>query len=264
MIHQRHADQGKFLFEYRSYLPIAFIPLLATYLLLNTTYVLGSHNVQHAWEAVCCGISLLGMIVRVSTIGFVPEGTSGRNTKHQLATMLNTTGMYSMCRNPLYLGNYLIWLGVIAFPMNFTLVLLFTAAFWLYYERIIAAEESFLVNKFGDAYRDWCAVTPVFIPNPFLWRAPALQFCPRMVLRREYTTLFAIGLAFFTFDVVSHLVVEQRFYIEFSWTALAAFSTIQYIVLRTLKRKTTLLTPRNQPDRLQVEEVAAAPQEAAA
>ncbi|MGB8874133.1 MAG: hypothetical protein WCC75_12145, partial [Desulfobaccales bacterium] len=44
--------------------------------------------------------------------GLPPRGTSGRNTQGQVAETLNTTGIYSLVRNPLYLGNFLIWLGL--------------------------------------------------------------------------------------------------------------------------------------------------------
>ena len=57
-------------------------------------------------------ISVLGFLVRFYTIGTTPKGTSGRNTKEQVADVLNSSGMYSMLRHPLYLGNYLIWLGI--------------------------------------------------------------------------------------------------------------------------------------------------------
>ena len=49
-------------------------------------------------------------------VGFTPRGTSGRNTKEgQVAESLNTLGMYSMCRHPLYLGNLLMWLGIVMY-----------------------------------------------------------------------------------------------------------------------------------------------------
>ena len=48
-------------------------------------------------------------------MGFAPRGTSGRNTLGQVAEVLNTSGMYSVVRNPLYLGNFVIWLGLALF-----------------------------------------------------------------------------------------------------------------------------------------------------
>ncbi len=56
-------------------------------------------------------ISFFGLALRVIVVGHAPYGTSGRNTREQVADTLNTTGMYSIVRHPLYLANYLIILG---------------------------------------------------------------------------------------------------------------------------------------------------------
>ena len=51
-------------------------------------------------------------MIRIYTVGTTPAGTSGRNRDKQIAEKLNKTGVYSIIRHPLYLGNLLIWLGV--------------------------------------------------------------------------------------------------------------------------------------------------------
>ncbi|MDR2152686.1 MAG: DUF1295 domain-containing protein, partial [Helicobacteraceae bacterium] len=66
-------------------------------------------------------ISALGVAIRVYTIGYKHKGTSGRNTKTQQASALNTKGIYSLTRNPLYLGNFLIGWGVIVYTHSLTL-----------------------------------------------------------------------------------------------------------------------------------------------
>lgn|GEM_PF-2182834 len=64
----------------------------------------------------------------------------------------------------------------------------------------------------------------------------------RMVLRREYTTVFAIGVTFFVLDTVAHFLVEGAVYVDASWTALALICVVQYLVLRSLKKLTTVLS----------------------
>ena len=96
--------------------------------------------------------SVLGFLVRFYTIGTTPKGTSGRNTKEQVADVLNSSGMYSMVRHPLYLGNYLIWLGISLASFNIYFAVIMSLLFWLYYERIMFAEERFLERKFGDDF----------------------------------------------------------------------------------------------------------------
>jgi len=136
----------------------------------------------------------------------------------------------------------LIWVGIFAYTRSATIVTIFVLAFWLYYERIIAREELFLLGKFKHAYRDWCRKTPTFFPNPFLWIKPSRDWSMRMVLRREYTTVFAIGVTFFVLDTVAHFLVEGAVYVDASWTALALICVVQYLVLRSLKKLTTVLS----------------------
>ncbi|MCA9213131.1 MAG: DUF1295 domain-containing protein [Planctomycetales bacterium] len=244
MQHSRQARCGDFLFRWRSYLPILFLPFFA-YSFLTFSYLWNSHTLQHVWAAGCVLVALIGLLVRGLTVGFVSDGTSGRNTRKQRAEELNTTGMYSICRNPLYLGNLLIWVGVFSYTRNVSIVVIFVLTFWLYYERIIAREEVFLLGKFKREYRDWCRETPVFVPNPFLWSAPARRWSTRMVLRREYTSILAIGLAFFAMDTAAHFGVEKKIYVDLSWTLFAVSCGLVYIVLRFLKRHTSVLNAPN-------------------
>jgi protein-S-isoprenylcysteine O-methyltransferase Ste14 len=87
--------------------------------------------------------------------GYVPRGTSGRNTRWQVAETLNTTGMYSIVRNPLYLGNFIIVLGILLFVQVWWIVVIGIVGFWFFYERIVFTEEGFLRRKFGTVFLEW-------------------------------------------------------------------------------------------------------------
>jgi protein-S-isoprenylcysteine O-methyltransferase Ste14 len=91
---------GRWLFRWRSYLPLCMVVLFLV-ALRSFHYPYESHLLDEIWEMVCLGISLFGLGVRILTLGSVPSGTSGRNTRNQLANVLNTTGMYSIVRHPL-------------------------------------------------------------------------------------------------------------------------------------------------------------------
>lgn len=240
MLHIRQARCGDFLFRWRSFLPILFLPFFI-YSFLGMTYLQQSHHAQHLWAVACLLVSLLGLAVRAITVGFVSDGTSGRNTRRQRASELNTTGMYSISRNPLYLGNLLMWIGILAYTRSVGIVAVFVFVFWLYYERIVAREEIFLLGKFKREYREWCRRTPVFVPNPFLWERPARNWSTRMVLRREYTSILALGLGFFALDTAAHVAVEEKYYVDSSWSWFAATCTLIYVVLRYMKKHTTVL-----------------------
>jgi protein-S-isoprenylcysteine O-methyltransferase Ste14 len=153
------------LFARRGFLPLLIvIPVMA--LLLQPHYPLGSYPRYVAWMTFCAVIALAGQAIRFITIAHVPLKTSGRNRREQVAESLNTDGMYSVVRNPLYLGNCLSWLGLAAIPCSPTLWLLVLFIFWLYHERVIFREEAFLESKFGDVFRTWAERTPVFLPSP--------------------------------------------------------------------------------------------------
>ena len=57
------------------------------------------------------GIALIGQLIRIITIGLVYIVRGGRN-RRVYADDLVTTGIFSHCRNPLYVGNILILVGL--------------------------------------------------------------------------------------------------------------------------------------------------------
>jgi len=205
--------QGNWLFRRRSYLPLLGIPILLI-ALINSEYLerIFGDSVDNFWGFFSISISFLGLAVRCITVGYVPRGTSGRNTKSQVAETLNTTGMYSIVRNPLYLGNFIIILGLTLFIQVWWFALIVWVGFWIYYERIVLAEEEFLRKKFGDTFLQWAEKTPVFFPNFKNWKKPNLPFSFKTVLRREFSTFFSI-IASFSFSSAFRLsrgLLEKR------------------------------------------------------
>ncbi len=240
MITQRMTDEGNWIFRYRGVLPLLLV-FPAAWSMADFRYLGESHELQHIWSWGCVAISILGYILRITTVGFVPRGTSGRNTLAQRADSLNTSGWYSVMRNPLYLGNFLIGLGFVSTSVDLLLVLVYVGFFWLYYERVISAEECYLEQKFGAEYKAWAAVTPVFLPEFHLWRKPEMSFCTKTVLRREYSALLLIGVVFWVIDTIGHLIAEKRFYMDVSWTAFMLGCLTIFTILRSLKKHTHLL-----------------------
>lgn len=246
-IGQSLQKQGDFLFRWRSYLPLLLlIPGLIA--LFESRTLLDSYSdvVEDIAVAVGFAISLFGLAIRWVTVGFVPGGTSGRNTKDQRAHHLNTTGMYSVCRNPLYLGNFVAIMGVLVSVKILWLPVMGALAYWLYIERIIATEEGFLTRTYGDAYTEWAARTPAFIPDFRLWRRADLRFSMRTVLKREYNGLMAVCSAFFVNELLLDVLFHQEpllqwAYEDWAWLLMFGLATVSFIVLRTLKRKTRLL-----------------------
>lgn len=115
-------------------------------------------------------------------------------------------------------------------------------AFWLYYERIIYAEEAFLDAKFGEEFRNWATTTPTFIPRLRNWRPPSLPFSWKNVLKREYSGLLGIVVAFTLFEVLGDGLAEGEWQFGPGWIVWFGAGLFAYLVLLVLKRKTALLT----------------------
>ncbi|MAZ28702.1 MAG: lipid A phosphate methyltransferase [Cytophagaceae bacterium] len=240
--------QGDYLFKNRSHLPIIF---LITGLCVFIYGKMGGQTMINAlsteyYRFICLGICLLGLAIRVLTVGHTPKNTSGRNTcQGQVASQINTTGMYSLLRHPLYLGNFFMWLGVAMLTENLWFAVSFIFLYGLYYERIMYAEEAFLVEKFGSAYLEWAGRTPAFLPNPKNYRKPKYPFCIVKVLKKEKNGLAAIFLLFWIFDLAGNSALSKHLVIVYDfWFYAAASTCVIYLLLKVIKKK-NLLRERN-------------------
>mgnify|MGYP000140748097 CR=1 FL=1 len=248
LIRDRLAREGAFLFRWRSYVPLVLIPLIVLALPegRRVSEAIGP-AAEHLVFYVSVLVSFMGLAVRWFTVGFVPPGTSGRNTLAQRASELNTTGMYSIMRNPLYAGNFVVILGVLLCVKVWWLIAIFTLCYWLYIERVIAAEESYLEEKFGDAYRTWAARVPAILPRLSHWKPPNRPFSLPFLLRREYNGLLAVGASFFVLEVTLDVFVQHEPFgvwldEDFAWVALGVVTLTAFLALRFLKTRTTLLS----------------------
>ena len=232
---------GNYLFRWRSYLPLFTVPIIFS-ALPYYSYPFDSHLLNVAWETFCLAISFFGIFIRMITVGYTPKKTSGRNTKKgQVADYLNTKGMYSIVRNPLYLGNFFMGLGIFLFLCIWWVAFIYGLVFMLYYERIIFAEEQFLVKKFKQQYMEWATKTPAFFPKFSQWQNPELPFLFKKVLRKEYHGFFAIIIYMFALEVISEFSLHHYFKVDFMWKCLVGFGVIAYVVIRFLHKKTRFL-----------------------
>jgi len=188
------------------------------------------------WVAIAACIA--GFLVRSYTIGTTPKGTSGRNTQQQVAEQLNSTGMYSMVRHPLYLGNYLMWIGIVLFTKNISFAIIVSLLFWIYYERIMFAEERFLERKFGEAYLTWSLKAPAFIPKVSQFRKSNIPFSIITVLRREYSGILATVVGFAYVDLVINVMHNHHWMISRTMLIVLIVTTVIVLILRSVKHYT--------------------------
>jgi protein-S-isoprenylcysteine O-methyltransferase Ste14 len=237
LIHELEKS-GNWLFRRRSWLPVIILVLAAGYLFIANRSVI---YFNYTWEIICILVSVAGEIIRAYTVGHVPGNTSGRNVIDQLADELNTTGIYSIVRHPLYVGNFLMWLGPVLFLRSVWCAIIFVLAFWLYYERIIFAEEQYLRRKFGEAYDTWAFRVKAVIPRFRNYKKSALPFSFRNVLRREYNSIVNLFIVFALLDVLRNIAVTGRVYMEPMYITLLIVALLFWGVIRYLVKRTRFL-----------------------
>jgi len=241
--------QGNFLFKYRGTLPLIIlvigIAVFADYQIFNVENE--NYFLKYYYDYICLLVSFLGLFIRIFTVGYTPKNTSGRNTERQVADELNTTGIYSLLRHPLYIGNFFMWFGISLITKNIWFVCSFILFYWIYYERIMYAEEQFLRKKFGDVYVNWANKTNVLFPNFKNWQKPTLNFSIKKVLKKEKNGVLAIFIIFLFFKILSFILQNKNFdlnlflKLEIFWVVATILSLIIYLILKFLKYKTNIL-----------------------
>ncbi|MFC1619992.1 methyltransferase family protein [Candidatus Neomarinimicrobiota bacterium] len=178
---------GNFLFRNRSYTPVPLAIVLVW---------LAEVNLPSA----IVGLVLVfgGELLRLTAVRSFGRGVRTRQVgAHQLVTW----GLYAYTRNPLYLGNLLLWVGVVVFasgramPWMLGTVLIF---FLLQYTLIISLEEAKLRDLFGESYRRYCQAVPRVFPRirrkqDSVQTEKATLKIWRYAFRHERSTLWAIA-----------------------------------------------------------------------
>ncbi|MGZ3459106.1 MAG: methyltransferase family protein [Archangium sp.] len=156
---------GQVLFKFRSFTPVPVIATLAWLLYRSrATPGPGGPSVDLVLDVQGLLVALAGQALRSYTLGQVPEGTSGQGNVIEAST-LNTRGPYAYVRNPLYVGNLGICLGLLLIANDPWVYLGGLGFFFGEYFFIIRAEENFLRGKFGAAFDDFVARVPRWVPR---------------------------------------------------------------------------------------------------
>ena len=234
--------QGNFLFKYRGQFPVILFVLSVPFLYFTES--INESSIVY-WNYTALLVSVFGFLIRFYTIGTTPKGTSGRNTKEQIADYLNSTGIYSLVRHPLYLGNYLIWIGIAIFTYNIYFIIIVSLLFWIYYERIMFAEERFLEKKFGDEYLNWSNGIAAFIPSFTNFTKTIIPLSLKSILRREYAGLLATVIGFAFIDVVRLYFTTGILNVTELMLQILLVTVVVVVVLRSLKHYTSVLEEKD-------------------
>lgn len=223
---------ARWVFRWRSYVPLGAVGGLCLGLWWGR---FAPPSTIRACLTVGFLLSALGLAVRLYAVGHAPPGTSGRHRRQHAAT-LNTFGVYSVLRHPLYLGNMLVWAGASLTSGWLAGAAASSVLGILVFRAIARHEDDFLGSSFGEEFQEWASVTPAFLPKPALWRPTRRPYLWRRALASEYSTLHSIGLLALIFATLrgagEHGGMPGR-----SWWTLFGINSGLYLVLRLWRAK---------------------------
>ena len=135
-------------------------------------------------------VTFSGEIIRGITIGLAYIIRGGRDKKVYAETLV-TEGIFRHCRNPLYVGNILMLLGVGILANSLIYVGIVMPLFLFIYQAIVLAEENFLRNKFGAQFDAYCSRVNRWLINPagISETFKDMRFNYKRWLLKEYNTL---------------------------------------------------------------------------
>lgn len=141
-------------FKYRSYTPIPFIILMLIFQQSTpTTLIIGFI------------VALIGELIRFWGVSWA--GSETRATGGVGGTFLIISGPFAYVRNPLYVGNILIYLGlgIMSFALFPYLQIVAILFFLLQYYFIVREEEKHLMEKFKSDYLNYTEHVHAFFPR---------------------------------------------------------------------------------------------------
>lgn len=149
----RSARVGAVLFRNRSWLPVLFlaIPLFVPGHMSVTGWIVGALAI------------IAGEWVRLA--GVAAAGTVTRRRSRAVQRLV-TYGVFAWVRNPLYVGNFLIWMGFVVISGVLWFLPVAVAIFAIEYSLIVRYEEGVLESIFGGEYLGYKRSTPRWIPRP--------------------------------------------------------------------------------------------------
>lgn len=183
------ARLGAVLFTYRD----ALFPVVLIAAAFGTRPRLaGTTQTDHVIDAAGFAVSLAGQTLRVLVVGLVYITRGGQNRK-PWANALVEGGIFGHSRNPLYLANMLILLGLAIVHNGWVMYLVVLPLFAFAYVAIVRAEEQYLGVRFETAYDAYCRRVPRWVPRLHGLSTTIRQgsFNWLKVLRKEYGTPFA-------------------------------------------------------------------------
>lgn len=245
MYQQELARSGEKLFRIRGHFLTVIVLIGAGIAYYSGTFgPFASESANHAWLWLSLAIALAGALIRIVTSGYAARGTSGNSKDVPVAAELNTSGPYSLVRNPLYVGRILNFTGIAMLSGSWVYGVLVFLISVLLYERIAVFEENFLRAEFPKAHAEWAAKVPFLLPRLCCWVKPKYPFWIGRCIRRENKKLFWLANALLLDDFarrgfdLGQLPENPVWY--YAWAMLALTSLVVHLLRRYHKTFATI------------------------
>jgi protein-S-isoprenylcysteine O-methyltransferase Ste14 len=221
------ARSGKGLFVIRG--AYIYATILGAIAIMWVNRDFGPFETDHAdrmWFAAGFAVATLGAAIRIFTSGWAALGTSGRVKAAAEAAELNTTGPYSLVRNPLYVGRIVNYTGMAMLSGSWAFAAIVLLVSILIYERVSIYEEEFLRGKFGDAHAAWAKDVPALLPRLRGWVAPKYKFWWKRMIWRERQKVFLLatslaGTVFAYYGFNLEAVPPSKVWVLYGWAVIA-------------------------------------------
>lgn len=230
---------GNFFFKYRNWIFILFYAAL----FIPSWPLFPPAQFGHCYYCWPIGIGLfvtcLGQLIRGLTIGLAYIVRGGKEGK-PYAEGLVTEGIFNHCRNPLYVGNILMLLGVGILANSLVYVAIVIPLFLFIYQAIVLAEENFLRGKFGPGFDEYCKKVNRWFPQlkGIGKTFGSMEFNWKRWILKEHTTQFIwlIGITLLLLFNYPELTGHDKSLRNLLTACILAALLLVYILIRYLKK----------------------------
>lgn len=145
---------------------------------------------------------ILGELIRFWALGFIEKK----------GEKLAMSGPYAFVRNPLYVGNFFLGLGITILVWNWMITVLFLVGFLGIYTGTIRGEEKYLRERHGKTFEDYCAHVRAFFPRLTPYKAPQQDSFrwDRIIKHHEYVTVLGIMLIAMLIHLYDEIILAKE------------------------------------------------------
>ncbi|MBN1688408.1 MAG: hypothetical protein JW893_04850 [Candidatus Omnitrophica bacterium] len=196
---------GNRLFRWRRWFYLLPVSLMIFYS-ENLKYLFKSYVYDELFEIASFGVVALGLAIR-----FWASGSSHRSfvkKEKEWHFHSQTQGVFSIVRNPYFVGEFFILLGLSLPLLSLRLVLLSLFLFLLLYTPIVLSRERMLEDRFKEAYEAYRRKIPLCIPSFRHWEKGRVHFRWDVALEKETNIIVIVSFFCFFIEQYKDIIIK--------------------------------------------------------